>query len=868
VIEPGRLAVSPPEQRLALLGSTPDGLSDAEAARRRRRYGPNTPLPPQRSRPLATLLGNITHTLALLLWFAAGLAFAAGVPELGAAIIAVVAVNGVFAFIQEYHAEQVISGLMRRVAVQAVTVRAGHERRLPAMDLVPGDIVRLQAGDLVPADCVLLRSDSLSLDLSLLTGETLPVERNAEAITAVSPQTRVFDLSCIAPAGAAVITGSAEAVVFATGPASTLGKVAALVEGVHRGRSILERQIAELSRVTAVIAVLAGAGTLALATLTTSTGFVDALTFATGVIVALVPEGLLPTLSVSLALGAERMAKRGAAVRRLAAVEIVGSVTVICTDKTGTLTENSLAVLGFVAADGGPVIPTAALQAAALCNDARATDGGFTGDPVDVALAGWAAARGHDPTVLHQTYPRLDAVPFDAHRRFMSVTCDVNGTRMQFIKGAPEAVLSLAEATPSPALATALAASAERGERVLLLAAGPADTRPAVLGLVRLYDPPRPEVPAALAACRRAGVRVIMLTGDHPATAEALARMVGMSDGPRVRDGSTLDALSDAELLDLLRSDAIFARIDPGQKLRIVTLLRRAGEVVVVTGDGINDAPALRAADVGVAMGRRGTEVAKQAADIVLADDNFATIVAAIEEGRAIKANIRRFVSYVFTSNVAELAPFLVYIFLPIPLPLAIMQVLAIDLGTDLLPALALGAEPPAAATMCERPEPPQRPLLTPPLMVKTFLFFGLIEAALGLAAYFGFYLTHGWRLFESLAPDAAMTMQAATLTFVGIVAGQVGCVFAQRDGSLRQRLSVRSNRWIGVGVLAELALTVLLVYTPGLNRLFSMAAVPPVWLLMLPAGAAVFILLDTTRRALAHHLHRVLPDSRTRPMA
>jgi magnesium-transporting ATPase (P-type) len=631
---------------------------------------------------------------------------------------------------------------------------------------------------------------------------------------------------------------------------------------------MLERQIAELSRVTAVIAVLAGAGTLALATLTTATGFVAALTFATGVIVALVPEGLLPTLSSALALGAERMAKRGAAVRRLAAVEIVGSVTVICTDKTGTLTENALSVLGFDTADGESAIPTAALQAAALCSDVRATDGGYEGDPLDVSLAGWAAAHGHDPTAQRQACPRLADVPFDARRRYMSVTCAVDGARIQFVKGAPEAVLSLAEAAPSPALATALATAAERGERVLLLASGPAEARPAVLGLVRLHDPPRPEAAAALAACRRAGVRVVMLTGDHPATAGALARMVGMSDSPRVFDGSALDSLADAELLELLQSDAVFARIDPGQKLRIVTLLQRAGEVVVVTGDGINDAPALRAADVGVAMGRRGAEVAKQAADIVLADDNFATIVAAIEEGRAIKANIRRFVSYVFTSNVAELAPFLAYIFLPIPLPLAIMQVLAIDLGTDLLPALALGAEPPAAATMRETPEPPRRPLLTRPLMLKTFLFFGLMEAALGLTAYFGFYMVEGWRPFQPLAPYTAVAVEAATLTFIGIVAGQVGCLFSQRDGPLRRRLSLRSNRWILLGLLVELGLTVLLVYVPGLNRLFSMTAVAPAWLLVLPVGAAVFVALDVARRALAHHLNRALPDSQPRPMA
>ena len=301
----------------------------------------------------------------------------------------------------------------------------------------------------------------------------------------------------------------------------------------------------------------------------------------------------------------------------------------------------------------------------------------------------------------------------------------------------------------------------------------------------------------------------------------------------------------------MLSGDAILARVDPQQKLRIVTLLRGVGEIVVVTGDGINDAPALRAADVGVAMGRRGTEVAKQAADIVLGDDNFATIVAAIEEGRSIKANIRRFVSYVFTSNVAELAPFLLYIFLPVPLPLTVAQVLAIDLGTDLLPALALGAEPPSARIIDRPPEPPRRPLLTRALALRTFLFFGVLEAALGLVAFFGYYLAAGWRPFASLDPYHAIEREAVTLTFLGIVAGQVGCLFAQRDGPLRARLSLRTNRLIGWGLAFELTMALVLVYVPGLNRLFSMAPVAWPWLLVLPAGAAAFILLDLARRRL-----------------
>jgi calcium-translocating P-type ATPase len=848
------LAARPPAERLAALGSSPAGLDEDEARRRLLEHGPNEPIPPERRHPLAAFSANFTHTLALLLWFAAGLAFAGGVPHLGGAIVAVIAVNGLFAWVQEYRAARVVGALMRRIALHARVVRGGAEHRVAGAALVPGDVIRIAAGDLVPADSLLLAADNLALDLSMITGESLPVARTPEPASAAVAHP--FELPSFAPAGAGVVTGSAEALVWATGPESTLGSIAALVEGVRRGSSVLERQVSALSRLTAVLAVLAGMVTLLLATATADVGFVAALTFSTGVIVALVPEGLLPTLSVSLAIGAERMARRGAAVRRLSSVEAIGAATVICTDKTGTLTENSLSVLGFALAG-----PTAALEdalrVAALCSDVRTDDGGFEGDPIDVALARWARAQGFDVARARSSCARVADVPFDARRRYMSVTCRADGLEREYVKGAPEAVAALCgEGEPVPALAQAVEEATARGERVLMLAtrAEGASMRP--VGIVRLYDPPRSEVPRAIEACHRARIRIVMLTGDYAGTARAVADALGIA-APEVIDGEAVDTMSDAALVAAMRDDAVFARIDPRQKLRLTTLLRRAGDVVGVTGDGITAAPALRAADVGVAMGRRGTEVAKQAADIVLADDNFATLVAGIEEGRSIKANIRRFVSYVFTSNVAELAPFLVYIFLPVPLPLTVAQVLAIDLGTDILPALGLGTERPSAATMDAAPEPAGRPILTRGLAFRTFLFYGAIEAALGIAAFFGVFAARGWRPFDSLDPYATYVRDARALTFLGIVSGQIGCLFAQRDGPLLQRLSLRSNAWITFGLATEVLLAVGLVYVPGVNRLFSMAPVNPAWLLVLPAGAAIFLLLDLARRALARAARR-----------
>ena len=859
--DPRELAAATPQSRLAMLGTSLHGLDTPEAAARLRQFGPNQPIRTTSAHHLGALAAQFTHTLALLLWFAAGLAFAAGLHELGAAIVAVVVLNGAFAFVQEFRAGQVVESLMRRVAVQATARRNGLATTIPAAALVPGDVVQLSAGDIVPADCVLLSAEGLSADLSMLTGETLPVERSADPAVISGSPLHMDGLPPLLPAGAGIATGTATAAVYATGLRSSVALVASLVESAGDRPSLLELQIAALSRVTATVAVLAGAATLVLAAAFTDTSFLTALTFGTGVIVALVPEGLLPTLSVSLAIGARRMADRGAAVRRLSAVEVVGSVTVICTDKTGTLTENALEVKGALSANGASAPSPGMLLAAVLCNDASFNAGFPAGDPLDAALLRWALREGADPERLRAVHPRIDGTPFDARKRYMSVTCDVAGNPRQFVKGAPEAVLRLSDASLPAPLAAAIEEATRAGDRVLLFAAGPPDSPPAPVGLARFSDPPRAGVGAAIQACERAGVRVIMLTGDHPETARAVARTIQLVDGDApVVTGDAVDQMSDRALSNFLSANAVVARVDPQQKLRIVRVLQAAGEVVVVTGDGVNDAPALRAADVGVAMGLRGTEVAKQAADIVLSDDNFTTIVAAIEEGRSIRANIRRFMSYVFASNVAEMVPFLLYIFLPVPLPLAVIQALAVDVGTDLLPALALGAESPAPGIMRVPPEPPSRPLLTRQLGLRTFLFFGVIEAAVALCGFFAFFAVDGWRPGDSFDPFGDLARQAATVTFLGIVGAQAGCLVAQRDGSLARRLDLRDNRTALLGLGFELVLALVLVYVPGLNRTFSMAALPPAWLLFVPMAALAFIIVDQARRASGAILRRPLP--------
>ncbi len=857
-----RLCVETPARRLELLGSSESGLSTAEAANRRRTFGANAIGQATTSSHARRFRAHFTHPLALLLWFGAGMAFAARTPELAMAIIAVIAANGLFAYVQEMRADRVVEALLARAAISAHVVREGHEHELSATELVPGDLIVLTAGDVVPADCALVRADALSLDLSMLTGETTPVDRSAEVLREVDPAD-VTRVACVAPAGSGVLTGNADAIVVATGSASTMGRIVQLLEGATRSRSLLERQVIELSRFTMVVAVTCGIGILIAAVFLRGTEIIAALVFGTGVIASLVPEGLLPLLTVTLALGARRLAERGALVRRLPAIEVIGSTTVVGTDKTGTLTRNAVDVVGLVPWQPAPLAEQRAKLVAALCNDCRPANGGEIGDPIDHALVRWCRREGMDVAGIRGQHPRTYDVPFDAHRRYMRVDCRFDDGERMLLKGAPEAIAAVLHVEIPPELTNVIAAAASRGERVLMLAEGRKDEGPQndggpqIVGLLRLQDPPRPEVPAAVAACLRAGIRVIMFTGDHPATAKGIALRIGLaSESTPVIEAATLDAMDDDALLIKLRETAILARTTPEQKLRIVRVLQSDGNIVTVTGDGVNDGPALRRADVGIAMGR-GTEIAKQASDVILFDENFTTIVAGIEQGRGIKKNIQKFISYVSTSDVAELVPFICYVLLPIPLPLTILQVLAIDLGTDVFPALALGLERPAPRTLDVPPEPPAAPLLGRGLAVRTYLFYGVIEAALGMAGFLAVYWTHGWRPFESFAPFSAAQVEAGTRTFLAIIGGQIGCLFALREGRARARFSLFSNPWIAVGLGFELALALALVYVPGINTVFTMTEVAPGWLTVIPIAAAIMIVADVLRRAVLETVRR-----------
>jgi magnesium-transporting ATPase (P-type) len=629
----------------------------------------------------------------------------------------------------------------------------------------------------------------------------------------------------------------------------------------------LRNEIEGLARVTAVVAIIAGLVIWGVSTVILGREVGEGFVFAIGVLVALVPEGLLPTLSLSLALGAQRMARRNVLVRRLSAIEALGATQVICTDKTGTLTENRMVVerlwlgeteyevvhtrrrgeLRLLTGPEATHLVVWTVKAAALASNAtlavNATgDVEAIGDPTEMAIVELAELLGVQP----HTEGRRAELPFDSYRRMMSTVDKEEDQLVLHTKGAPDEVLTRAVCDARGAVLTErqqaqivaqAEAYADAGLRVLAVAQKEVATVPAerdeaesdlqFLGLIAMIDPVRPRAAETVSRCREAGIRIVMVTGDHPGTAAEIARRTGIFAEGRgsVFTGSELDKLTPAGLRAVLEKDVVFARTTPVQKLSIVTALQEMDRTVAVIGDGVNDAPSLRRADVGVAMGKGGTDVAREAADIVLLDDNFGTIIDAIEEGRAIFANIKKFVTYVFTSNVAELAPFAVFVLTGIPLPLKIVQVLAVDLGTDLVPALALGAEPPEPGVLRERPRPKGTPLLDRSVFLRTFLLLGPIEAVLGLAAFLFVYWSNGWRPGDAMADSGPIYTLATTMTFTAIVAGQVGNVLACRSfGTSLFALPLARNPLL-IGALVVEVLTLLaLVYIPPLQSVFDFA--------------------------------------------
>ncbi len=852
-----------PDDLIAALGSGPAGLTTAEAQARLARFGLNATPRRRGERRAGMLARNFTHLLALLLWAATALAVIAGLPQLAIAIIAVIAVNGVFAFLQEDHADRLLRALEEQAPLATLVRRDGQAQSLPARHLVPGDIVLLREGDRVPADARLIEAQGLQVDNSSLTGESEPLARHA----APAPPCLAIEAPNLVFAGTVVVTGEGQAIVYATGAGTELGRVVAEVAILRPVRSPLERQVDRVARTTAVVAVGVGLFVLLLALSLGDRSAEDALIFSVGVIVALTPEGLLPTVSLGLALGVTRIARRNGVVRRLSAVEALGSATVICTDKTGTLTMNRFSAVrhwtpGMAAPaplPGEGMAYARLVEVGARASAAEMADGDLVGDPIDVALARLAPG-GTRPEAPARAFP------FDTDLRRATLLRRSDGGRLAAAcKGAPESVLPLTIDTDNAARAAAEVMAAE-GLRVIAIAEREVEGDPSGLdragvekdlrlaGVIGFLDPPREGVPEAVERCQRAGIRVHVMSGDHASTARAVARSAGIRE-TAVVTGAELDAMSEAALRRALAGSVVFARVTPHHKLRIVEALQDAGEIVAVTGDGVNDAPALRRADVGVAMGGRGTEAARQAADIVLLDDNFATIVAAVEEGRAIFDNIRKFAAYVFTSNVAELAPFIAFILLDLPLAIPVLLVLAIDLGTDLLPALALAAEPPEPGVMTRPPRPPREPILSRATLARALLFLGVIEAALGMAFFLLRYAVDGWEVGDPLADSGPLYESAKAAAFLGIVGGQMGALFACRSAlSPGLPMNPLRNRWLFVGLAWEAAVAGAIVFLPPVSHLFGVRN-PGLVALLVPVAAFVLLLADDLRKVAAARL-------------
>jgi calcium-translocating P-type ATPase len=856
------------------LRSTPAGLTSVEAARRLSTDGPNELV--ERGGPgwFQDLAKQFTQPLALLLVAAGLMAIFNHSKALGIAIFGVVLLNAVFAFFQERHAEHAVEALASYLPSRASVLRDGRRQDVDARQLVRGDVLVVTEGDRISADARVI-DGTVEVDLSTLTGESQPVSRSAEMDVGHVPLLQASDMVF---SGSACMSGEARVVVTATGMRTELGRIAALSQRGEPQSSPLERQIQDVAKIISVVAVVAALVFLPLGLLA-GLSLAASISFAIGMLVANVPEGLLPTITLALAVGVRKLAGQGAVVKRLSAVETLGSTTVICTDKTGTLTQNRMQAVDVWTMAGSvdlhdPNVPlpagadeTSALVSqvahiAALCSTAEVTPTGETGDPTELALLKLAARLGQPVEATDRQQDRLELNRFDPRLRLMS-TIDRRSTgHAVHVKGAPEAVLdrcsrvaeSVSVVRPlrtedTAAVEAVLEEYAARGlrliavaERVLGHAEGPpsdradAETDLTLLGLVALLDPPRPEVGAAMARAHEAGIRVHVVTGDNGVTATEIAKRVGIgvsAQGTATVSGDELDAMSDAELSTLLDSgkEVVFARSSPEAKLRIADRLKVSGQVVAMTGDGVNDAPALRAADIGVAMGRSGTEVARQAATIVLTDDNFATIVDAVEEGRRVYDNVRKFVFYILSHSVPEVVPFVLYALSggAIPLPITVMQLLAIDLVTDTLPALALSREPAEPGLMQRPPRPSSEGVIRGALLWRAWGLVGVVSAVLVLAGFFAVLVEGGWTLHASVgiaSPLHHVYVQATTVAWLGIVACQVGTAIAARTqvASLRS-IGFFSNPLLLWAIGAELLFTAAIVYAPFLQPVFDTAA-------------------------------------------
>ncbi len=868
------------EETLKRLKSTPLGLTVAEIAHRLDDFGPNELRVAARVSAWAILFEQFKNVLIIILLCATALSAFLGHGIEAIAITVIVLFAVVLGFVQEYRAERAIEALREMAAPAATVLREGREKRVPARDLVPGDIVLLATGDRVPADVRLIEAVNLQTVEAPLTGESSPVQKHTRPLDDM--QLPIGDRKNMAYAGTAVTYGRGRALVAATGMNTEFGKIATMLDSVEVGKTPLQ---GNLDRVGKTLARAAFVVVIIIVALGMFRGqpFVEMLIFGVALAVAVVPEALPAVVTISLALGVKRMVKRNALVRRLPAVETLGSTSVICSDKTGTLTKDEMTVRrlfvagqnlevsgtgyepqGKFAIDGKDVDVTEpilhVLRAAALASDARIerSEAGdkweVKGDPTEGALVVVAAKAGLEKAELETQFPRVAEIPFTAETKRMLTLHETPKGVTAYAKGAPEIIVqscvrhstdrgeeTLDDGRRTEVLEVARRMAAE-ALRVLAVAhkrdatLENAEKEMTLLGLIGMIDPPRPEAKAAIGECEEAGIKVIMITGDHPLTAKAVANELGLSKDGHVITGPELEAMNDAEFEQAVESFEVCARVSPAHKLRVVTALQAKRHVVAMTGDGVNDAPALKKADIGIAMGITGTDVSKEAAAMTLLDDNFASIVAAVEEGRGIFSNVKKYLMYLLSSNIGEIGLMAGATLAGLPLPLSAVQILYVNLATDGLPALALAVDPPEDDLMRRPPRDPRTGIFTRPV-VMLMLVGGIWSTIVNLGLFV-------WALNSGRGVQEAMTM-----TFVSLVLIQFFKAYnfrSDRHSVLRRPFA---NKWLNIAIVWELLLLGLIVYVPILERTFGTYGLTLIdWVIIIAAALTISPVLELAK--------------------
>jgi Ca2+-transporting ATPase len=871
--------VKRPEEVMSELKTTAGGLSRSEAAERLKQYGLNELKAKEGISPWALLFEQFKDTLIIMLVIATIISAFTG-NEVEAVVIAIIVIFAVLlGFVQEYKAEKAIDALKKMAALTANVIREGIELEIPTSEIVPGDIFLLSAGDRIPADARIIQAVNLKIDEASLTGESLASEKDHNLT--LKEGTPLGDRKNMVFSGTAVSYGRGTAVATSTGMNTEFGKIAKMLQDVVAEATPLQKNLDKMGKVFAQIAVIIIIIIVAVG-LFKGEQFLQMFIFGIALAVAVVPEALPAVITISLAIGVQKMVKRNALMRRLPAVETLGSTTVICSDKTGTLTRDEMTIRSVYLSDtvldvsGSGYIPEGTITAAgsdgvpsmldeliiagALCNDSKLlkeanNEWNIHGDPTEGSLVVLARKTGVDETNLRIDFPRIDEQPFSSETKKMITLHTISGTATAFIKGAPEVIVSdctfiktdvgvapLDEKGRKKILDQA-AAFAGKALRVLALTEKKnctikdAGTGTTFLGLVGMIDPPRPEVKDAVEKCRKAGIMPVMITGDHPITAEAIARELGILTDGKVVIGTQLQAMSDEQLKSEVASIQVFARVSPEHKLRIVEAFQKNGHIVAMTGDGVNDAPALKKANIGISMGITGTDVTKEASDMMLTDDNFASIVAAVEEGRGIYDNVKKYLTYLLAANLGEVGLIATTAMINIKyLPMTAVQLLYVNLVTDGLPALALAVDPPDPNIMARKPSDPSKSIFTKPIV--TLMLAGGIWSTIVTTSMFL------WSSATRVNAEEAMTM-----TFVTLVIIEFFKAYLFRSDRNSVFIKPFANKWLNLAVLFELLLFPLVIYVDALQKPFSTFELTVNdWLIVLAASATIVPVLEITK--------------------